>query len=84
MTYKDHELDSCELVGKNNDWKILLASIVKNHHLKKPEEIYNEFIKNVLDEHSITIDSLPTKKQIKAKISSLKTTVKKQVQRSFV
>ena len=61
-------------------WKIL-SRYTKQ---KKNAFIYEIFIKQMVEEREIPQNDLPSKKHIKGKISSIKMTLKKKIQRFIV
>ena len=77
------ELNDQEL-AISRDWKLVITSIVKENHNKKPAKIYEEFLKEMVQVRQVKENELPTMKQVKSKIGSLKGTIKKQLKRSII
>ena len=69
---------------EENEWKSELENLVTVYQTEKPAFIYEIFIKKMVEERGIPQNDLPSKKYIKGKISSIKTALKKKLQRSIV
>ena len=79
-TMIDKDVTNCE----DNEWRDVLENRVMVYQTKKPAFIYEQFIKQMVEERGINQNDLPSKKHIKGRISSTKSAIKKKLQRSIV
>ena len=63
--------------GTAIDWTNSLEEIVSTNRTEKPEVIYNEFVTLMTNTHTVPFDNLPSKEDVKKKISYFKQRQKK-------
>ena len=78
------ELDEDVTNSQENEWKCVLQTIITEHHREKPAFIYELFIKVMVKDRGFDINILPSKKYVKTKISSTKTSLKRKLQQYIV
>ena len=78
------ELDEDVTNSEQNEWKNVLQTIITIHHREKPAFIYKLFIKVIVEDRWFDLNDLPSKKFVKTKISSTKTSLKRKLQQSIV
>ena len=78
------ELDEDVTNSEQNERKSVLQTIIIEHHREKPAFIYELFIKVMVKDRGFDLNDLPSKKFVKTKISSTKTSIKRKLQQSIV
>ena len=78
------ELDVDVTNIQEKEWKLVLQTLINEHHREKPAFIYELFIKIMVEDRGFDINVLPSKKYVKTKISSTKTSLKRKLQQSIV
>ena len=68
----------------SDDWNLALYNIVLSEQGNKPERLYTRFVQYVRSNWNIDTDELLEKKQLKKKISAMKSSIKSKVQKSII
>ena len=71
----DKDTTNCE----ENDWRDVLENLVMMYQTKKNTFIYEQFMKQMVEDRGINPNDLPSKKYIKGRISSIKNALKKKL-----
>ena len=70
--------------SEESEWRGVLENLVMVYQTKKPAFIYEQFIKQMVEERGIPQNDLSSKKHIKGRIGSTKNALKRKLQQSIV
>ena len=78
------ERETTAHTSKNEEWKCVVNDIVNENPSEKPENIYKKFLTEMTEVRGIDVGDLPSKKQVKSKITSSRTLLKNKARRSVI
>ena len=80
----NNERDTTGNTSKNEEWKCVVNDLVNENPSEKPENIYEKFLTEMTEVRGMDARDLPSKKQVKSKITLSRISLKNKSRQSVI